>query len=264
MGESSMATKIGMIEMRKVICGGCSFTQDGIGGIPPGLDHDGGNSFLSDSDYSAAQPRSWASYLAAELAATSFVNVAASGHGNILTSITIRYLIDTFSYSPSDTLVLFNVTDPARFDQMCDHESDLKSKFIPWKQSDIPFTFVNRSTDFLRTIEKQTGQRCVEHMTSMWLRCLCDYLQNLGFQFAFMTMSDYQDVAAYQWLYDQFGDRLIELDNESNMIDFCVNQSMTVSDHDLHPSLFGHQTIATKVLEFLKLCKDVSPNQRLS
>jgi len=238
--------------MQKIICGGCSFSHDGIGGVPPGLDHNGGNSFLHDPNFLVANPRSWTSYVAAELAADSFVNVAASGHGNILTAITIRYLLDTFPYSPSDTLVLFNVTDPARFDQICDHESHFKSAAIPWKQSDIPFAFVDRRTDFLRTIEKQTGQQCVERMTSMWLRCLCDYLKNSGFRFAFMTMSDYQDIATYKWLYDEFLNQLIVLDDESNMIDFCVNRGMTISDQDLHPNLFGHQTIAKKVLGFLE------------
>jgi hypothetical protein len=238
--------------MKKIICGGCSFSQDGIGGVPPGLVHDGGNSFLPAPDYKPAEPRSWSSFLAAELAVNSFVNVAASSHGNILTAMTIRYLLDNFPYSSSDTLVLFNITEPARFDQICDHDSHLKSQFIPWQENVIPFAFIDRRTDFLQSIEKQTGSACVERLTGMWLRCLCDYLKSSGFKFAFMTMKDYRDIAAYQWLYDEFPNRLIRLDSESNMIDFCVVQGMIISDQDQHPNLLGHQTIAKKVLEFLQ------------
>jgi hypothetical protein len=242
-----------MIDMKKIICGGCSFTADGIGGTPPSLDNDGGNSFVYDIDHMVTQPRSWASHLAANLAPNSFVNVAANAHGNILTAITIPYLLDTFQYDPSDTLVLFNISDPARFDQMCDHESYYKSEFIPWQEKMIPFAFIDRHSDFLRNIQKHTGTRCVERLTAMWLQFLCKYLKENGFQFAFMTMSNYRDVEAYRWLYDRFEDKFIELDGNGSMKDFCLRRNLTVSEDDLHPNLLGHKLIAHRVLEFLKL-----------
>lgn len=129
---------------RHVVAAGSSFTADGRGGIPMI-----GNTFSLDT----VQPRTWASWIARWCQAESMINLAASGHGNMLTALALPWLLEHHAYDPDTTLVLVQFTTKPRYDEMCSWDHPHRSAHVNWHRQDLPFSFLARehADEILRT-----------------------------------------------------------------------------------------------------------------
>lgn len=237
-----------------IIAAGCSFTQDGICGCPPTDDSEGGNSFLDypEDNLIAAIPKSWAGIVAKKLNAKSFINVAASGHGNLVLSNSILALLEKFPYQSSNTLILFNITDPTRLDIPCSFEHVDRSMDIPWTSDIIEHSYLSTQSTILKKVKQEIGPDSISYLSTNPLSMLLDLLKYKKYRFAFMTMADYSAdkylspvLAKHQKNFLPFGDQI-------GMMEFCVTNKMTISTIDRHPNLKGHESIAEKMIDFLK------------
>lgn len=241
-----------MTRYKNLLVGGCSFSQDGIGGSPPTETQPGGCSFIEDIEYEVASPNSWAGFLAQKLGVTSLVNTAASSHGNILTANSILECINKFQYNCSDTLVVVNITEPTRLDIPCyyDHP-DADNEFIPWSQTLIPYSFFKRNSNTIVALEKNMGFDQIEYFTSNAVDLLLNFLENKGFDFYFLTMADFSN-SCLQTVLNKFQDRHIKLNPGLNMIDYCKITNNQKSKKDEHPSLVGHKQIADQIYSVIE------------
>lgn len=238
--------------MKNLITSGCSFTQDGIGGLPPTLTSEGGSSFLDGVDFTCSTPRSWASHIAKELKIKSFVNTAASSHGNMLGSITITELISNYNYTSDDTLIVFNITNFSRYDILCNYYHNDVSTAIPWNKELLDFGFISRHNQLYKNSIVNITDKNVIMLSKNYLKMLFEFLNNNNYEFYFLWMEDYSTVFNSDKFLKKYLDRLITLENHNNMIDFCLSKKQTISPSDNHPSNKGHKLISNIVLEKLK------------
>jgi hypothetical protein len=236
-----------MTRFKNLLISGCSFTSNGLGGLPPTKQSAGGCSYIEDPSYTVAPPGSWPGFLAQQMKITSLCNTAASSHGNILVANAILECIQRFQYLPSDTLIIFNISEPSRLDLMCAHdhpEADLEN--VHWGPELIPYTFVKRSSDLIKNLQKQLGFEYVERMTTNQIEFLFNFLDNKGFEFYFLTMTDYK-TSCLQNTLDKFESHFISLDPGSTMLDFCKLTNNQISSEDIHPTENGHRLIAQQI-----------------
>ena len=239
------------MKFKNLLVSGCSFTQDGIGGVPPTIEEPGGCSFIEDDAYVAALPRSWAGFLAKKLQVTSMVNTAASSHGNILIANSILECVRRFKYNPTETLIVFNLTDPWRFDLPCAYDHpDVDCKFIPWNQQLISYSYLDRHKKIMNQLEKNIGLEQIEYFTSNAVEFLFNFLAQKQIAFYFLTMNDYRSTVL-QPIIDKFQKQFIKLTPGSSMIEYCQLTNSQISKDDRHPNLTAHQMIADQVHSYI-------------
>jgi hypothetical protein len=239
------------MRFKNLLVGGCSFTQDGICGSPPTITSAGGCSFIEDDAYVAAQPNSWAGFLAKKLQVTSMVNTATSNHGNILIANTILECINRFSYNPKETLVVVNLTEPWRFDLPCayDHpDSDLG--YIPWNQDLIPYSYLDRRRKIITQLEKNIDFAQIEYFTSNTVEFLFNFLENKQIPFYFLTMNDCSSTKL-QAVIDKFQKHFIKLSPGPSMLEYCQHTNSQISKDDFHPTRSAHEKIADQVYNYI-------------
>jgi hypothetical protein len=226
------------MKVQHLIVGGCSFSADGIGGCPPDHKSNGGCSYIQDPDYVASEPNNWVGFLARKLSVQSLVNLAASSHGNILTSYSIFELLKKYNYDVKNSLIIFNLTDPFRVDIPCDFYDKKADENIPWDKDILSHSY-------------QKIQHCVsesmEKYTSESVRFLLEYLKLKGFKFYFLLMNDYTDHKYLGPIVNEFQDHLIAIDPGPSMMEFAISTKNTVSNTDFHPNLNGHKLIAEQI-----------------
>jgi hypothetical protein len=234
-----------------ILASGCSFTSDGIGGVPPTKKNpDGGCSFIHDDSYTASEPRSWVSVVAQKLKVNSLVNVSAESHGNILIANNIMSILNKFKYDPKETMVMFNISDPGRLDVICDYTHPDACLHCSWDQSILPFKYLSRRSQQFKDIEKTMGIDQIELLSSNMLLGMMSFLQQNGFNFRFMVMSDFQFSEPLTTVVTQFCENMIELTPGPSMSQFVNALELNLSD-GFHPDITGHAEIANHVLENL-------------
>ena len=238
--------------IKNLIASGCSFTQDGIGGVPPSeKDPLGGNSFLETADHPSGTPKSWAGMIAKQLQATSFVNLAASGHGNISIANNMLTFLSKFTYDPAETLILFNITDPFRLDIPCDKLHPEHSCYSGWPEEIIPFKYIiSKESDITRGLTKTIGVDQVEILTSNMLLGMMSFLKQNNFNFKFLLMSDYTTHPTLSPVISNFSSNLIKLDPGVGMHEFSIITNNLHAD-GRHPNLEAHRAIANCVINLL-------------
>lgn len=235
---------------KNIIASGCSFTEDGIGGVPPSpIDTLGGNSFLEIQN--SPTPKSWASMIAKQLQATSFVNLAASGHGNISIANNMLTFLKRFTYNPAETLILFNITDPFRLDIPCDLLNSEQSCYSEWPEEIIPFKYiVSKESKILVDLTKTMGVDQVEILTSNMLLGMMSYLKQNNFNFKFLLMSDYTTHPTLTPVISSFSNNLIKLTPGIGMREFS-NAINNLHSDGWHPGIEAHRAIADCVINSL-------------
>ena len=229
---------------KHLLVSGCSFTSDGIGGLPPSLSSDGGCSFANDPEFIPRHSNSWAGFLALKLNVTSLVNTAAAGHGNILIANSILECLNRFNYSSTDTLVIVNISDPARFDAPCAYDHpEVDNKNIPWDYTLLPYSYMNRNNKIIKDIEKNIGIDQIEYLTTNYVEFLFTLLENRNIDFYFLIMNDFNN-SYLTTVFDKFDRHFIKLNPGISMIQFCQQTNSTVSADDYHPNIVGHKQIA--------------------
>jgi hypothetical protein len=238
--------------IKNLIASGCSFTEDGIGGVPPSpTDPLGGNSFLEIQEYPSTTPKSWASMIAKKLQVTSFVNLAAAGHGNISIANNMLTLLTRFTYNPAETLILFNITDPSRLDIPCDKLHPEHSCYSEWPEKIIPFKYiVSKESDITRGLTKTIGVDQVEILTSNMILGMMSFLKQNNFNFKFLLMSDYTAHPTLSPVISNFSSNLVKLDPGVGMHEFSIITNNLHAD-GWHPSIEAHRAIADCVINSL-------------
>ena len=239
--------------INNIIAGGCSFTQDGISGVPPDHNQIGGNSFLAypDDNIVAKVPKTWAGIISQRLAVKNMVNLAAGGHGNLLTANSLFSVLTKFNYPKDQTLILFNITEPTRLDMPCEFSHQDRCADIHWGPEILPLTYLSHSCSSIKKLKHQLGSDAISYLTSNSLQFFLSFLKSKQYKFLFLTMCDYTSDRYLGPILNQYQKNYVTLDQFNNMMDFCVHNQVTVSDKDYHPNITGHEMIADKVLNFL-------------
>jgi len=230
-----------------VIASGCSFTQDGIGGIPPTKQSpEGGNSYTHNPDLIV---RTWAGYVAKQLNALSFFNLATSGRGNYHTYLTLLYTLmsDRYLYNKENTLVLFNITDIGRLDLPVPYNSSDSSVWSFWDVDQIPFKFHKDPVQCYKIIQQEQA----EVMSVLAIRSLIDFLENSKFEYRFVLMQNYlKDIRIKSIICNNPN---LVLTPDGGMMEYVITNNITVSETDHHPNIKGHEEIGTMVLTSLEI-----------
>jgi hypothetical protein len=241
------------MHIQHLLIGGNSFTQDSIGGVPPDVkkNSNGGCSFIFQGQTEKiSEPRSWASLLAKELEVQSFVNTAASSHGNILIAQSLRWMLDNYNYNPANTLVLFNVSMPTRLDIPCEFENPNASHYVPWSRDLIPYTYLRRDSKTYQTIEKQVGLDIVPDLSWAELDFLSCYLEHRGYNYYFLLTENYLDDEKFcRWAVNRRS-RLIEITPGTGMCEFAAITGHN-TENGYHPDAQGREIIKNQVKQFL-------------
>ena len=230
------------------IFGGCSFTASGIGGMPPSNNTSGASSFIDYplDNIEKSNTRTWAEIVAEQAdICSSTVNVASPSHGNILTSRAILYLLKHYDYNPENTVILFNISDPGRLDEVCDFNHKDESKFVSWTKDIIPFSFKTQNK------QDQASFRETDRHTSDFLFLFLEYLKHKKFKFLFTTMSDYTNHPDLATIINENQTHFVPCGPMIGMKEYCLNNNLTISKTNLHPKLEGHKKIASIVIERL-------------
>lgn len=226
--------------IKNLIVSGDSFSYGGVGGCPPTVESTGGCSYIFDPSYQTSEPNMWDGFLAKKLSMQSLVNTATASHGNILVSYTIFELLKKFNYRQDDTLIIFNLSDPSRFDIPCDFNDKNADDLILWSSELLDHRY-------LKTVDTMTN--AVEKYTSESIRFLMEYLTLSKFNFYFLMMNNYKNHQYLGPIIDEFKEHLIELDPGPSMMEFAAATKNTISDYDYHPNVIAHEMIANTVYE---------------
>jgi len=235
------------MKVKNILASGCSFTQDGLGGLPPTKDYSGGNSFREDPDYITSEPKSWASFLSKKINPDSFVNLAAPGHGNYLVSKTICDVLQKFNYSPENTLVIFNISQMARMDVLCDYNTE--NDYIPWTQDILNYSFLKPRSPKWRKVMYNYEDDITGLITYNTVRLneLFEYLNTNKYPFMFTTLADYTDLPVIQ----KYKGHYVQLTG-NGMFEFAssINE---ISEDKFHPTVEGQYQISNVAYDFI--CK---------
>lgn len=244
--KSSRWQKVTLVKSPKyknILAGGCSFTQDGIGGAPPTDVWAGGNSFRHDVDYKVALPQSWASMVAQQLDPESFTNVAVASQGIVATCTTICDMLEKFNYTPQDTLVIFNVTRLARVDIQCAFNTD--NHYIPWTQDILDYSYYRFKSTAWKEHLVNTPIDDIEKQSEEHLEKLLNYLHDNHYPFVFTLLDDISHLPVIQ----KYKAHLVPLPHVG-MLEFC--RSIDEEDGTRHPTRNGHIEVAKFATKFIQ------------
>jgi hypothetical protein len=232
-----------------IVSSGCSFTADGIGGLPPSRSHlTGGCSFVHGDQI----PKSWTGMLAKKMQCNSLVNFASPSHGNILVSMTIIEALTKYpAYRPTNTLVLFNLSDPGRLDIACSHTHTDKSNCTSWSEEILPFSFLLPQSKLHNLMSKNIGIEQVEIMSQHAVIALLNFLFSKKFNYRFLMMTDYLNHGILASVLKNYQHNLVTLPDSNSIAEYCIANNLTISDNDRHPSQEGHKIIADLVYNTL-------------
>jgi hypothetical protein len=235
-----------------ILASGCSFTSDGPGGLPPNeVNPDGGCSFIDAGEFETAIPKSWAGILAKQMQCKSFLNLASSSHGNILVAMSLIETLTRYpAYQPSNTLVVFNLTDPARLDTACAHNHPDCSTRISWSKEILPLAFLCPDSKTNNSIRKNVGIDQIEIMSQHAVLSLLNFLEQKKFNYRFIMMRNYLKHAGMANVLKDYQHNLITLPGVG-MEEYCIMNNLTISKHDTHPNQQGHTAIAEIVYNTL-------------
>lgn len=247
-----------MKQYKNLIASGCSFTSNGMGGVPPTDTSQGGCSYIDDlaqaivgeKSYLASTPDSWAGFLAQKLNVTSMINTASGSHGNMLIVHTLLEILNKFPYHPEHTLIVFNLSDPSRLDLPCEFNCvDADHDNILWTKNIIDHSYLKMSNDAhkINEIKRLMGINQIEKFTSNAVELLFTLLEHRKYNFYFMMMANYIDNQYLGPVIEKYKDRLIGLNPGLSMIDFCQITNNCISKFDKHPNINGHKLIADAV-----------------
>ena len=244
--KSSRWQKVTLVKSPKyksILAGGCSFTQDGIGGAPPTDVWAGGNSFRHDVDYKVALPQSWASMVAQQLDPESFTNVAVASQGIVATCTTICDMLEKFNYTPQDTLVIFNVTRLARVDIQCAFNTD--NHYIPWTQDILDYSYYRFKSTAWKEHLVNTPIDDIEKQSEEHLEKLLNYLHDNHYPFVSTLLDDISHLPVIQ----KYKAHLVPLPHVG-MLEFC--RSIDEEDGTRHPTRTGHIEVAKFATKFIQ------------
>lgn len=239
------------MEYKNLLVSGNSFTQDGIGGLPPTKNSDGGNSFLDQGQGHVSTPGSWASIVAQSLKVQSFVNLAASSHSNILVANSLRHVLSNFNYSIQDTLVLFNLSIGSRLDIPCEFDHPDVSKYIPWDKNILPHSYLDRSSKAYKFCEKNIGIDIVKSLGYAQIDFLFNWLEanHYCYYFLLTNTDDLEDQDLTKIIAPR-QNRLIEINPGLAMYEYG-QISGNNKENNYHPDQNGREDIAHQVIKYI-------------
>ena len=232
------------MKYRHLITAGCSFTADGIGGVPPTKSNlRGGNSYVGDN---ASNPKTWAGFLAKDLQVDSMVNLSFCGGGIMPTAITICDVLTRFLYRSPHTLVVFNISDPARYHVQCglDHPNP---HAIPWDNTVLDYGWLIGH----HAVIKDMGFEQVEKQNATLLRMFMNYLINQGITFRFMTMMDYTQHDTLGAVIKDFDANYVRAQPGIGMYEYShvIN---SLDPDGIHPGVEAHRSFADMIMDSLE------------
>lgn len=234
--------------IKHIVAGGCSQTADDIGGCPPDIDSDGGCSFVDRGDGTHADPASWVGFIAQHLQVASLVNLAAGSHGNIYIAYTLMDFLSRHHYLPTQTLVLFNVSEPLRLDVPCSKDHHDTCDYISYADL-LQYSWLKTRSPTHQNLVKNIGLDQIASMSRIALMSLFCFLEQKGYRYLFVGMKDYRD-DAYIGDIISTNDNRVDLCPGGGIVEFA--RSANLLEDPWHPNVGGQKLIATQVLERIR------------
>lgn len=235
--------------IKHIVASGCSQTADGIGGAPWTPFSHGGCSFVDRGDGTRADPASWVSFVAQQMQVKSLTNLAAESHGNQYVGHTIMDFLSRRPYPQSETLVLFNVTEPLRIDTPCSFDHPDRCAWVPYSADVLPYSWLSNRSRLQDSFRKNIGFEQLGQISRLALISLISFLQHRQYRYLFVTMADYtQD----RYIGDvMIGDaNRIVLDPGPGMIE--LGRDLDLMKDDVHPTRQGQEIVAQQVIEVIR------------
>lgn len=234
-----------MTIIKNIVASGCSQTADGIGGCPPSADSDGGCSFIDRGDGTHADPASWVGFISQYLQVNSLVNLAAESHGNIyITQVLIDFL-SRCNYDPDQTLVLFNISEPLRFDVPCAKDHHDNSNYISYGDL-LRYSWLKTGSQTHRNFVKNIGLDQIPLMSRVSLISLFCFLERKGYRYLFVTMNDYRDDVYIGDIVTENANR-VDLSPGAGIVEFASAKKLLRDK--IHPTVDGQMLIAKQILQ---------------
>jgi hypothetical protein len=237
---------------KNIIAGGCSFTACDLGGLPPTDISEGVNYYSIGTD---KIPWSWTSIVARELNPQSYVNLASGGAGNLQITNTIVDLFNNYNYNVNDTLILFNLSAPTRFDLICDWYHPDKSDYTNWDKSVLPYTFLGPEKPVAQKIKKELDIDNIEKLTVNLSEMFLAWLDSKKIDYIFGLMSslsyERNEILQQKVLNNIIGPRkekLLSFGDILYMRDYAASINQTFNDK-MHPNLVCHKIFADLTLK---------------
>lgn len=209
-----------------------------------------GCSFTAGGD--PKSPRVWADYLIDDV--NMYANLALPGGGNFAVAKNIMMFLARYQhYRSENTLVVFNISDMARVDVMCDPGDTDANDSFPWATA----LGINWKTHGCRPVKgiKDFGIPPAEWTNELALMGMISYLESRGFDYYFMYMLEHTSNNLSPWFRKFMDDRSrhhVVLDGHNGMMEYCHDKKLVTAEDNWHPSPEGHRRIGNIVRQHIK------------
>ena len=231
------------LKYRHLVVSGCSFSAGS-----------------SSIDLAKSDPSVWPHWLLKKIHFDRFANLSIVGGGNLSASYNLLFYLENRFCDPADTLVIFNLTEFFRIDLICPVDHPDSTRWFSWDK-DFGFSWIieplfeDKKSPFHGKLQKNMGFEQTIMLNSLHVLALFSYLENRGYRYYFMLMSqECLDHAApfLQEKIKQNQNRFINFPGHECMKEYVSDLGLTSSKFDHHPSTIGHKVIADSVFERLR------------
>jgi hypothetical protein len=182
-----------------------------------------------------------------------YANLGLSGGGNFAVANNVMMFLQRQPhFRPEHTRVLFNISDMARVDVMCEADDVTGSANFPWSS----VLGVNWRTHGCRPVKhlKRMGIPPAEWTNELALMGMISYLELRGFDYHFMYMLEHTARNLSPWFQDFMNTRAhrrVDLEGHGGMMEYCRSNNLVTDQDNWHPSIQGHGVISQLVKKHL-------------
>lgn len=214
----------------------------------------------SDMCQAKTNPQSWGHFLLSKIEPRIYINLSMPGGGNRQTADNLTYLLNTKpEITPSNSLILFNISGLDRIDTMCSIEHPDANKNFSWSK-DFGFGwiteggFVSTKAPFRGSLQKNMELEQIRLSSCLAIIQLLAFLELKKFRFGFMTMHDRIFDECPEWfktvIFEHYYHNYMRFGEVLSMHEFAKSKNLLASD-GFHPNLEANQLVADMVYQTL-------------
>jgi hypothetical protein len=227
--------------------------------IVSGCSFSAGSSSINQAE---ENPKVWPDFLLPVLKPKFFINLSIPGSGNLSIANNLILTLETKkNLSPSNSLVVINITGLERIDVMCSVNHPDANKYFYWSK-DLGYNWIThgawvgleKSSPFYGSLQKNMELEQARTMSCLSIVHCFSYLELHNFKYFFMLMDDYiiNDSPAWFTDYlDQRKDKFIKFGQYQSMHSYAKSCEELHTDQ-FHPSVGGHELIAKHINSFIQ------------
>lgn len=214
----------------------------------------------SDIHLAKNNPQSWGHFLLSKINPRIYINLGIPGGGNRQIADNLIYLLNSKpEITPSNSLILFNISGLDRIDTMCSIEHPDANKNFSWSK-DFGFSwiteggFVSTNAPFYGALQKNMELEQIRLSSCLAIIQLLAFLKLKKFRFFFMTLDDKIFEECPTWfktvIFEHYNHNYIRFGEVFSMHEFAKSKNLLAPDR-FHPNLEANQLVANVVYETL-------------